>query len=244
MENKLLLHFLTQKEQVKSEQKSYQNANPFPHIILDDFLPTTIAEQILSHFPNSNFQDFNQPDFKTFQQRKLGQVQKSYFANIDPWLRYIMYELNSMAFIEYLQNLTGIKGLIPDPHYNGGAFHTILPGGKLAIHADFNVDQKRKLRRCINVLIYFNKDWKDEYEGHLELWDEGMKNCKEKIAPKFNRCVIFNTTSTSYHGHPKPLACPPNRTRKSIALYYYVVDERLFTNQLQPHSTLWQETER
>jgi len=241
MHSKLLNHLLNKKDQIKEKQLAYNTAKPFPHIIIDNFLPIEVAEQILKTFPNKNSKDFNQPDYKKFQQKKLGQVQKSYFVNIDPWLRYILYELNSMVFLDYLENLTGIKGLIPDPHYQGGAFHSILSGGKLAVHADFNVDKKRSLRRCINVLIYLNKDWQDEYEGHLELWDEEMKACEKKIAPIFNRCVIFNTTSTSYHGHPTPLACPEDRTRKSIALYYYVADAGIFDNRVAAHTTLWKE---
>ncbi len=241
MNSTLLNHFLQKKDQIKSHLTTYNTAEPFPHIVIDDFLPLEVAERILTNFPDKNFKDFNQPDYKKFQQKKLGQVQKSYFVNIDPWLRYILYEFNSMAFLDYLENLTGIKGLIPDAHYQGGAFHSILTGGKLAVHADFNVDKKRNLRRCINVLIYFNKDWKDEYEGHLELWDEAMQACQKKIAPIFNRCVIFNTTSTSYHGHPVPLACPENRTRKSIALYYYVADAGVFDNRVKAHTTLWKE---
>ena len=44
---------------------------------------------------------------------------------------------------------------------------------------------------------------------------------EKKILPVFNRCAIFSTTSVSFHGHPVPLACPPERNRKSIATYYY-----------------------
>lgn len=241
MNDSLLKNILTNKEKATTLNHQYLNASPFPHIVLDDFLPIEVAEKILTLFPNKNFKDFNQPDFKRFQKKKLGQVQKSYFINIDAWLRYVLYEFNSMAFLDYLENLTGIKGLIPDPHYQGGAFHSILPGGKLAVHADFNVDKKRNLRRCINVLIYFNKDWKDSYNGQLELWDENMEQCVEKIAPLFNRCVIFNTTSTSYHGHPEPLTCPADRTRQSIALYYYVADEGIFNSQVEAHTTLWKD---
>ncbi len=48
-----------------------------------------------------------------------------------------------------------------------------------------------------------------------------MTACQERILPIANRCVIFSTTDFSLHGHPDPLACPPGRTRRSLALYYY-----------------------
>jgi hypothetical protein len=66
-----------------------------------------------------------------------------------------------------------------------------------------------------------NEDWHEEYGGHFELWDQEMKGCIKKILPLFNRMALFSTTSTSYHGHPNSLTCPPDRTRKSMALYYY-----------------------
>ncbi len=146
-----------------------------------------------------------------------------------------------MAFVNFLQLLTGIHGLIPDAYFHGGAFHQMLPGGKLDVHADFNVDEERKLRRRINVLVYFNKAWKDEYGGHLELWDKDLSECKQKIAPLFNRAVIFNTSSTSYHGHPRPLTCPKGMTRKSLAFYYYQSDPEVFKKDFA-HNTLWQAT--
>lgn len=69
--------------------------------------------------------------------------------------------------------------------------------------------------------IYLNKEWKEEYGGHFELWDKNMKECKKKILPSINKLAIFSTTYFSYHGHPDPLNCSEDRSRKSLALYYY-----------------------
>ena len=91
----------------------------------------------------------------------------------------------------------------------------------MSVHADFNYHAPLNVERRINVLIYLNKDWKDEYGGQLELWDVDMKTRVKSIVPLFNRCVIFNTTSTSNHGNPEPVDHPDGRPRRSIALYYY-----------------------
>jgi hypothetical protein len=91
----------------------------------------------------------------------------------------------------------------------------------LKIHADFNKHPRTKLDRRLNVLVYLNENWDESYGGHFELWDKEMKGCQKKILPFFNRMALFSTTSDSYHGHPNPLTCPPDRTRKSLALYYY-----------------------
>ena len=86
---------------------------------------------------------------------------------------------------------------------------------------DFNKHSKTKLDRRINVLIYLNKSWQEEYGGHLELWDSSMENCGNKILPTYNTMAIFSTTDYSYHGHPDHLNCPEDISRKSLALYYY-----------------------
>jgi hypothetical protein len=111
--------------------------------------------------------------------------------------------------------------LVADSYYEGGGMHQIERGGKLAIHADFNKQGGTQLDRRLNVLLYLNEDWKDDYGGHFEMWNATMERCVKKVAPVMNRLVIFGTTDVSYHGHPDPLACPPTMTRKSLALYYY-----------------------
>ncbi|MCB9285156.1 MAG: 2OG-Fe(II) oxygenase [Lewinellaceae bacterium] len=133
-----------------------------------------------------------------------------------------MHLLNSQPFLEFLQNLTGIKEtLIPDPYFEGGGYHQIKPGGFLKVHVDFHKHKMMDLDRRVNVLVYLNEDWKEEYGGHFELWERDMSQCVTRIAPLFNRMAIFSTTDYSWHGHPDPLACPPDRSRRSLALYYY-----------------------
>jgi hypothetical protein len=138
--------------------------------------------------------------------------------------------------------LTGITGLIPDPSFNGGGCHQIQRGGKLGVHVDFNKLKTVNLDRRLNLLVYLNKNWKDEYGGHFELWDAEGKSSLKKVAPLFNRCVIFSTTETSYHGHPHPLTCPEGSTRKSVALYYYT-NGRDDGQTAKPHSTVFAGTE-
>ena len=192
---------------------------PFPHIAFDNFFNLNFIDTILSDFPDlekkTNTKEF---DTKRDQKKFTTDVNFSFPQKINHLLSY----LNFYKFLNFLQKLTGIKEtLIPDPYYFGGGLHEIKRGGFLKIHADFNYHPLLKLDRRINVLIYLNKDWKEEYGGHLELWDRDMKSCVKKIVPYFNKIVIFNTNDFSYHGHPDILKCPDNITRKSIALYYY-----------------------
>jgi hypothetical protein len=151
--------------------------------------------------------------------------------------RAALRELNGQVFLDFLERLTGIKGLVPDPHFIGGGLHQILPGGFLKVHADFDMHGRLHLHRRLNVLLYLNQDWDASYGGDLELWDPTMTRAVRKIAPIANRLVVFSTTDTSFHGHPEPLACPADRARRSMAWYYYTAPMKTRVG----HSTLFQE---
>lgn len=213
----------------------YQGATPFPHVVIDDFLPTEVAETCEHDFPAKDGFDW---DLYTDGGRTL-KLATSNEAIMPPRIRQIVGQFNSVAMIEFLEKLTGIPGLIPDPHLVGGGLHRIEQGGFLEIHADFNQHGLLKLDRRLNLLLYLNPGWKEEWGGHLELWDQSMKVCQRRISPLFNRCVIFSTTDTSFHGHPKPLECPPDIARRSLAFYYYS-NGRPESERSDPHSTLYQ----
>jgi hypothetical protein len=195
----------------------YAFAEPFAHTVIDGFLPTAVAEELLAHFPVEK----KQHD-KVYEKGYGGQFKRQISPyDCDEWLKSAFAFFNSPAMLEFLEGLTNIKGLIPDPYFNGGGLHEISTGGMLGIHADFQVNEALQLKRRINVLIYLNKDWQAAYGGELELWDKSMQHKVKSVSPLFNRCVIFNTDADSFHGHPDPLTTPADVTRKSIALYYY-----------------------
>jgi 2OG-Fe(II) oxygenase superfamily len=217
----------------ESHREAYAAAQPYPHVVLDDFLPPAVLDEVLAEFPKPQQADWFAFDSQL--ERKLATKDDTIMG---PATRHLLAELNSGAFVDFLERLTGIEGLVPDPHFMGGGLHQIEPGGHLKVHADFNRHPRTDLERRLNVLIYLNRDWRDEYGGAFELWDRDMTACEEKVMPYFNRCVVFNTTSTSFHGHPEPLACPEGETRKSIALYYYSRD-RPADEAVAAHNTLF-----
>jgi len=195
----------------------YRNATPFPHMIFDEFFDPAILERVLEEFPGENDIDWRKfADAKN--EIKLASRNEQ---QIGLFTRYLIYSMNSSAFLNFLETLTGISGLLPDPHLWGGGLHQILRGGKLGVHTDFNKYTHMKLDRRLNVLVYLNRDWQEDWGGHLELWNRDMSSCVRKVSPMFNRIVCFNTTDYSFHGHPDPLGCPPDRSRRSLALYYY-----------------------
>lgn len=197
-------------------REAYQSGEPYPHVIIDDFLPPEILETCLREFPKES--DSAEEKFDRAQER----LKESFNPDtLSPSVRSLFYSFNSRPFIRVVENITGIKGLIPDPYFAGAGFHRVSQGGHLSIHADFNHHKPMNLERRVNVLIYLNKDWRPEYGGSFELWDKDMTNCAHSVVPSFNRCVMFNTTLESMHGNPKPINHPDRVPRRSIALYYY-----------------------
>jgi Rps23 Pro-64 3,4-dihydroxylase Tpa1-like proline 4-hydroxylase len=217
--NALLSDQYTQKLEALAQGRAeeYKANKPYPHIYFDDFLPVEVAEAALRDFPEPK-------EVAWHAYRDVNQHKKLAFDAVEklpPSIRDVLYFLNTRPMLKFLETLTGIQSVLPDPTYTGGGLHQIRPGGLLEVHADFSYHNGLRLDRRINVLIYLNKDWREEYGGHFELWDREVKRAEKKILPVFNRCAIFTTTSVSFHGHPVPLACPPDRNRKSVATYYY-----------------------
>lgn len=208
---------------------SYQMAAPYPHVVIDRFLSHDRAMELYSQFPSP--EQIKWWKYDNFLERKLAINESSELPEI---FEHMLLELNSSKFIRFLEKLTGIKNLIADPHHRGGGLHQIVRGGKLHIHKDFSVHPDLKLRRKLNVLIYLNPDWKEEYGGHLELWNKDMTACEARILPVLGRMACFTLGDSSWHGHPDPLTCPDGWTRKSIAAYYYTNEPAA-----EAHSTVY-----
>jgi hypothetical protein len=215
--------------------EQYVTAQPFPHIVMDGLFPGEILDGVLADFPRP---EEMQARFDNPTEKKLGY---SYETPVRDKVREFLWTMSSATVLQFLEALTGIEGLIPDPYFGGAGPHQIVPGGFLKVHVDFNWHPLLKLDRRLNLLVYLNKDWQDDYGGHLELWDRDMTRCERKILPLFNRTVVFSTTDFSFHGHPAPLACPEGRTRKSVSFYYYT-NGRPDEERSAPHDTVFRKT--
>jgi Rps23 Pro-64 3,4-dihydroxylase Tpa1-like proline 4-hydroxylase len=195
--------------------QAYQQGTPYHHICIDNFLPTDVIEHVRA--------DLKQlPDAEASFSRAQENLKSSYNPERLPeYTRNLFHVFNARQFILFLEELTGIKGLIPDPYYVGAGIHKTLNGGHLDIHADFNVHKQMHLERRLNVLIYLNKDWKEEWGGSFEIWDKQMTKKEASFIPLYNRMVCFSTGSDTFHGNPEPVNHPDGEPRQSIALYYY-----------------------
>lgn len=201
-------------------QSNWREANPYPHITIDHFLVERAAEMLLASFEklrsSESWISYNHYNEK----KKYGMTR---MEMMDVHAQAVIAELSSPRFLKWLERVSDIKGLLPDPDLDGGGFHEIKRDGFLNMHVDFQSHTRRKSwSRQINLLLYLNHDWRDEWEGFLELWDSKVKTQAKRIKPIFNRMVVFQTSvRNSFHGHPIPLQCPEDRSRKSLALYYF-----------------------
>jgi hypothetical protein len=216
-------------------RETYIHARPFPHIVLDGLFPDEVLEGVLADFPRPEEMGSR---FDNPMEKKLGYTCET---PVRDRLRDFLWTMSSAPVLQFLQALTGIDGLIPDPYFGGAGPHQVERGGFLKVHVDFNWHPLLKLDRRLNLLVYLNKDWQEEHGGHLELWSRDLARCEQRILPVFNRTVVFSTSEFSFHGHPAPLACPQGRSRKSVSFYYYT-NGRPEEERSAPHDTIFHKT--
>src|SRR5262245_4487211 len=185
-------------------RSEWEKAEPFPHIVLDGFLPSDNADQVLEAFDRTNegwvFHNH-------YNERKYCHSKKELMA---PALRDLFADFESAQWLRFLEEVTGIPNLISDPTLDGSSgVHKSLPGCYLNVHRESAGHNKHSdWQRQLNLLLYFNKDWKEEWEGELELHDYRTRSCARRITPIFNRMVLFHTNEIAFHGNPKKLRCP------------------------------------
>jgi hypothetical protein len=202
---------------VSALARQYRENQPCPHICLSEFVDPLIAEAMAREFPDPKTEAWTH--YKHHNENKMGLAKRDLFPE---QLGRVADELNSPPFLRWLSELTGIPGLQADPSLEGGGLHQSGRGGFLNVHTDFSMHHYHKhWRRRVNLILYLNPGWQEEWGGAIELWDTKMNHCVAKYPPFLNHALIFNTDDKSLHGFPDPLQCPADASRKSLALYYY-----------------------
>ena len=193
---------------------------PFHYCIVDNFFEKDIALKLEKEFPLFDDPLWHQYDNEI-------EIKKTFNVwNQFPALTYdVFHYLNSPEFVVRLSKLFDIAPLFSDPGLNGGGWHIHKAGGKLNTHLDYAIHPKLNLKRKLNLLVYLNSEWQSEWGGKLGFWSHDAENNQPKdlvleVEPVFNRAVFFDTTMNSWHGVPKPIACPENQYRKALAVYY------------------------
>jgi hypothetical protein len=219
--------------------EKYQAAEPFPHGVYDDFLPHDLAMRLSESFPTFDSIEWVVRDNE--QNRRVYQHDETKLPRLH---REMLRELNSRQFLLFVETLTGIDNLLPDPYFIGGGVHLSGPGDFLKIHADFNWHHKLQAHRRVNALLYLSETWHESWGGAIEFWDREMSGPVDQAYPRFNRLVVFSTSEHSHHGPRVPNACPPDSPRKVLNLYYYSTHRDDADATVDPHFTLYKSEAR
>jgi Rps23 Pro-64 3,4-dihydroxylase Tpa1-like proline 4-hydroxylase len=203
----------------------FQKAKPVPWFKIDNFLRRDFAEQCAAAFPTYDQVQRMGVTFTNINEKGKFQVTDS--SKFPEPLKKLEEVLNGREFLELIEYVTGMPHLLPDAQLLGGGLHATGARGHLDVHLDFNMIQDRQLHRRLNILVYLNPKWQEDWGGEFELWDENVQVRHHHFLPVFNRCVMFETNDVSFHG-VNAVKCPPGEARKSFAAYYY-------TKEAPPH---------
>ncbi len=194
---------------------AFQGAQPFPHFVIDEALPEDMIEAAANAWPLADW-----PGWFRYGSGFEAKLTCNDRCEIPQPCVDVLYALNAIP----LGDLVGIDDLLPDATFYGGGLHAMSPNGKLDMHLDCDRHPKFGLRRRLNLVLFLNPKWNEAWNGHLELWNRDMTTCVQKIAPVWNRLVMFETSDKSYHGVPEIIACPPGVMRRSLATYLWTPD--------------------
>lgn len=204
----------------------FGSAAPYPHLLVDDLFDDQDLDLIRKEFPpdaDSAWQlNYHSHSRKQALANKslMGPVSQAYFTAVA-----------SPAFVDALERVTGIPGLVPDADLAGGGYHLILPGGYLDVHADFPSHPDLPLRRRLNLITYLGREWQKGDGGEFEMWARDGTEAVRRVEPIFNRSLIFSVSPDVYHGHPVPLR---GHRRPSLAVFYYTRDLLMSERPAQP----------
>jgi Rps23 Pro-64 3,4-dihydroxylase Tpa1-like proline 4-hydroxylase len=205
---------------LKKASKSFKNSDPFDHCVVKNFFLKDFSYLLEKEFPD--YEDKLWQEYSNeLEEKKL----TNNWNHFKPLTYKILCALNSDFFCKILSEITGISPLYSDYGLNGGGWHIHKSGGKLNPHLDYSLHPKLGLQRKLNLIIYLNSSWKENWGGELGLWsksdsENGPGKLRKVIKPFFNTAIIFDTTQNSWHGILGKLNLPKEQYRKSLALYY------------------------
>jgi Rps23 Pro-64 3,4-dihydroxylase Tpa1-like proline 4-hydroxylase len=200
--------------------RTYRSGPPFPHLFFENFLDPTVIHELAEEFPMEA-----NDHWVRYRHVNENKASIDRWEDLPPKIAAVLRELNSPRFLALVSKITGIPGLLADPDIDGGGMHQAWRGGFLNLHTDFTMHRhKPTWRRRCNLILYLNENWDDAWGGAIEVWDGGANRCVDSMPCHINRALLFDTPN-ALHGFPEPLQCPEDRSRKSLQLYYYTVDE-------------------
>jgi hypothetical protein len=216
---------------------AFERREPFRHVVFEPFFAPDFLARLLAEFPS-----FERGNARNEAGELGGKSTVERIRALGPAYAELDDRIQSPEFLGLISKITGIPDLLYDPHYFGGGTHENRRGQDLDAHVDFNRHPVTGWHRRLNLIVYLNPEWDDDWGGSLELHSDPRRvdNQVKLVTPLMNRAVIFETTEWSWHGFARiaPPADRPEITRRSIALYFYSI-ERPAEELADPHSTIY-----
>tara|TARA_Y100000389_G_scaffold114232_1_gene111426 strand:- start:3226 stop:3996 length:771 start_codon:yes stop_codon:yes gene_type:complete len=206
---------------------------PYRYVVIDDFLTTETCRKFSESYPdidNKNwyrFRDTFHGEDNVFEKGMMGISNKEQLPSM---CLEVINELNSQNFVDILKNITGLEGLTNDTHNEIGQWagiRAMLPGAYQSIHSDARKHPHLGTEKRITLVGYVNKEWTEKDSGYTEVWNDNMTECIDKVAPKYNRILVFENTEKSYHGVPEV------KNYRKTFLTSYLLNEKSF-NETRP----------
>lgn len=199
---------------------AYRGAAPYPHLVIDGFF----REEPLRHITREVLggqTNFTRVFTDAFQRNKTISTGDS----VPPLISAIASKFAAPQMLRYLERVTGLRRLIPDPYYNTdyGYYHIVGAGGVLGSHVDHSRHSTLDVPHVLNLVVYLTEDWREQDGGALCLFDKSGKNVVKRVPCLFNRAVLFACTPAAYHG-VDPVSPDAGRRRHSLYFAYYSVD--------------------
>lgn len=210
---------------------------PDPIIVLDNFLPYNTALNLSAESDEVN------AEYWTEFTRNNSYMQECTKLALMPEAYNLVSALHSQMFMQWLEEVTSIKGLIPDPLLIGGGYSKSWRGDSLKVHTDFNWNDQLRLHRALSLILYLTPDWKTEWGGSLDFYDHQNKELVTKVDCLFNRCIIWKYHKRGFHGYPSPLNCPESVHRTTFRLFYYQSNSEYDPNDRPHRSLYWYDNE-
>lgn len=232
IKKELLHHIENNFSDTISLEKKFREHPYYSKLDIKNFFPKNIVKMMskeLEHIPLEKCKNFTRKGSNMYEHNNLEET---------PIADEVVHALHSRSFLNWLQKVTDTSDLIPDPYLIGAGYMKSFTGDSLQIHTDFNWVEELKLHRRINLIIYLNDDWKEEWGGCLDFYDTERKNVVSTTVPGCGNLVIWSYHNLAYHGYPDPITCPANKSRKGIRLFYYVSNAN-YDPHNPPHRSLY-----
>ncbi|GCE82028.1 2OG-Fe(II) oxygenase [Komagataeibacter diospyri] len=194
--------------------QEFSTARPFPHLVMDRMFSHALLNEALQAFNLDHVNNINVFQ-NQLQSKRSTSTQSAMPAEIQRYFDIV----NGAPFLRLLTRLTGITNLLPDPYLYGGGMHEVAGQGHFQVHTDFRHHPHTCLENRLALLTYLNHDWKPEYGGQLELWQNNPSRPVRKIVPQFGRSVLMLQSPDSWHGHPQ--AAQAGYLRRTLITYFY-----------------------